>query len=370
MSRSKRENRQEPELTINPWIVSPAFDLLFIANVWWIVLSLPFFALADGTSPVSFWQIYFLTTPHRWLTLILVAADPDRRVGRSRFLLALAVIFGVAICGTHTLTGAFTCLALIDYVWNAWHFASQHGGVLRIYGRKGGGGRPKAETRIMRIFVTYVCLRLAGWTTGWTEDVTAAARILNLLDLAVFLLPIVLLSLELSNQPWKRLGKIVYLTSVLLMYGALLFAVRNGWHRWIIALTPANAAFHAVEYMAIVTFYARRRETQGSAGLFQTMARSWSLVLAVYVVCLGVFAEFAERTSQGMWSDQAITLSEFWVGEICGRPFYTTHTTARFGNCAARKRQRHSGWNYSSLDSITTSLRGVKAIADPGQCIV
>jgi hypothetical protein len=44
------------------------------------------------------------------------------------------------------------------------------------------------------------------------------------------------------------------------------------------------------------------------------MARSWSLVLAVYVVCLGVFAEFAERTTQGIWSEQMITLSELWVG--------------------------------------------------------
>jgi hypothetical protein len=314
VSAPKPANSQQPESTINPWIVSPAFDLLFIANVWWVVLSLPFFVVADGTSPVSFWQIYFLTTPHRWLTLLLVATDPDRRVGKGGFLFALAVIFGLVICGTHALTGAFTCLALIDYIWNAWHFASQHGGVLRIYGRKGGGGRPKAETRIMRIFVTYVCLRLAGWTTGWTEDITAAATFLDLLDLAVFLLPLVLLSMEFSNRPWQRIGKIIYLMSVLLMYGALLLAVRNGWHRWIIALTPANAAFHAVEYMAIVTFYARRRESHGSVSLFQTMARSWSQVLVIYVICLGIFSEFAERTTQGIWSDQAITLSELWVG--------------------------------------------------------
>ena len=166
----------------------------------------------------------------------------------------------------------------------------------------------------MRIFVTYVCLRLAGWTTGWTEDVTAAGRMLDIVDLAVFLLPVILLSMEFSNRPWQRPGKIIYLASVLVMYGALLLAVRNGWHRWIIALTPANAAFHAVEYMAVVTFYARRRETHGSAGLFQTMARSWSLVLIVYVVCLGIFAESAERTTEGIWSGQTITLSELWVG--------------------------------------------------------
>ena len=146
------------------------------------------------------------------------------------------------------------------------------------------------------------------------EDVSAAATFLDFLDLAVFLLPIILLSLEFSNRPWQRIGKIIYLTSVLLMYGALLFAVRNGWHRWIIALTPANAAFHAVEYMGIVTFYARRRESHGSASLFQTMARSWSLVLVIYAICLGIFSEFADRTTQGIWSDQAITLKDLWFG--------------------------------------------------------
>jgi hypothetical protein len=29
---------------------------------------------------------------------------------------------------------------MIDYVWNAWHFGSQHAGGLRMYARKVGGG--------------------------------------------------------------------------------------------------------------------------------------------------------------------------------------------------------------------------------------
>ena len=57
------------------WVVSPAFDLLFIANIGWPLLLLPGMAGRSETV-VDFWQIYFLTLPHRWITLILVAARP------------------------------------------------------------------------------------------------------------------------------------------------------------------------------------------------------------------------------------------------------------------------------------------------------
>ena len=269
--------------------------------------------MTSGDSPLSFWQIYFLTTPHRWLTLFLVASDPDRRGGRGRLFLALAVGFAVIVFATRTFTGAFLCLALVDYVWNAWHFASQHGGILRIYSRKGGGGRPNMERWIMRTFVTYVPLRLAGWTTGWAEIYPAAGSALPLIDLAVLALPLGLLLLEISDRPWERIGKVLYLASVTLMYGALLLAVRNEWRRWMIVLTPANAAFHAVEYMAIVTFYAQRRESRGSRGLFQTAAQNWATVLLAFVVVAGVVAGTADSMT-GVHPVLNISFEQIWVG--------------------------------------------------------
>ena len=66
------------------WLVSPAFDLLFLANLGWLLALVPGYVAAEGTVHIEFWQIYFLTTPHRWITLLLVAADPDRRAGRDR----------------------------------------------------------------------------------------------------------------------------------------------------------------------------------------------------------------------------------------------------------------------------------------------
>lgn len=70
------------------WVVSPAFDLLFLANLAWPLLFLPGLAGRSETA-VDFWQVYFLTLPHRWITPVLVSLDSDRRGGRE---LALAPI--------------------------------------------------------------------------------------------------------------------------------------------------------------------------------------------------------------------------------------------------------------------------------------
>src|SRR5689334_15119936 len=89
------------------WIVAPAFDLLFFANLGWLALLVPGFASADGATPIQFWQIYFLTTPHRWITLILVASDPSRREGRTWLFVVLAVLALIVVWGVWLSTGAF-----------------------------------------------------------------------------------------------------------------------------------------------------------------------------------------------------------------------------------------------------------------------
>jgi hypothetical protein len=294
--------RADPRADHRLWIVSPAFDLLFFANLWWLVAFLPFFVSAERQSTaIDFWQVYFLTAPHRWLTLLLVSTDPDRRQHRTWLFLVLAIAAALIVPGMYTMTGAFTCLALVDYVWNAWHFASQHAGITRIYARKAGGGRPRLETVLIRTFVTYTCLRLAGWTTGWTSDVPQAAAIISIVDLAILALPAWLLALDGLRRPADRSGKLTYLASITFMYGSLLLAVREGNHRLVLALTVASAAYHAVEYLAIVTFYAWRRREHGSDSPFRTMAGHWLEVLAAFAVCVGIIGEYAEREWQQLW---------------------------------------------------------------------
>ena len=286
------------------WIISPAFDLCFIINLWWLLALLPQ-SQAVGISqstPVEFWQIYFLTTPHRWITLFLVAADPDRREGRTGLFVVLAIIAAAVVLGVWIGMQSFSCLILADFIWNAWHFASQHGGILRIYGRMGGGGRPVLERWGFRVFITYTALRTAGWLTGLTEHSATARTTMYTLDYVVLLLPAILVGLELINRPWQRRGKVAYLVSVVTMYTMLLFAIRSGNHYRVIAMSAASAAFHAVEYMAIVTFYAWRRQSTGSqAGLFRRMTHQWLRILAIYMIVLGLISQYTDRNLKELY---------------------------------------------------------------------
>src|SRR5262249_421399 len=117
------------------WIVSPAYDLFFLANIAWLALLLPGLSSRSHTV-LAFWQVYFPPLPHGWLALGLVLAGPDRRGGRGRRLTVVALAAAVVVVGVYLGTGALTCLAVVDYAWNAWHFAAQHAGVLRMYSRK------------------------------------------------------------------------------------------------------------------------------------------------------------------------------------------------------------------------------------------
>src|SRR5215831_6300222 len=138
------------------WLVGPWFDLVFLANLAWPVAVLLYFLRpADDQGPdvLSFFQIYFLSTPHRWITLVLVFCDSERfwkepakfgglaialvllglgLVGVAAFLPEIAGLVGVSV---GAMTSSLVLLMMLDYIWNAWHFAAQHAGIARIYGR-------------------------------------------------------------------------------------------------------------------------------------------------------------------------------------------------------------------------------------------
>ncbi len=280
------------------WIISPRADLLLFANLSWVVLLLA--ALAHPSdSPVEFWVIYYLTVPHRWITLVLVAADPDRRAGSTGSMLAVAGLAAVAVGGVFLGTGELLCLAAIDYVWNAWHFASQHAGVLRIYSRKCGGGWVGLERWGIRLFVTYTALRAAGWTTGWLEADQSVSQGLGWWDLAILTLPIVLLGSQLSQLTVAHTGKLVYLGSVCALYGGFLLSLHYHWAAGVTALATAASMFHAVEYLALVSHYARQRRTIGSDGTFRRLARGWLTFLAVFVLSLGSVGVYLTDPANG-----------------------------------------------------------------------
>lgn len=280
------------------WIVSPAFDLFFLANLGWVLLLVPGFASRSDTA-IDFWQIYFLTLPHRWITLVLVATDPDRREARARRLVVVAALFAVLVAGAFLGTGAFLCLALIDYVWNAWHFGSQHAGVLRMYTRKVGGGFEGLERWGLRVFVVYAALRAAEWATGWLEAAPEYRAWLTVADLAVLVLPAALLITNFVSASRERAGKLAYLTSVCALYSGFVLSLHLGWPGLVVVFAAAASMFHAVEYLAVVTHYARRRESVGSPGRFRALARYWVLFLATYALALGAVGVWASRPDSG-----------------------------------------------------------------------
>jgi hypothetical protein len=284
------------------WIVSPGFDLLFFANLAWLLAWLPWYSSGPGTTHLDYWQLFFITTPHRWITLLLVAADPDRRVDRQRWFGALAVVVFLAVFGVYLYFGTFKCLVIADAVWNGWHFASQHSGITRIYGRKAGGGRRWLDIHALRLFVFLVTLRLLGWSTGWLEADSAGAQALVWFDRVWLAFGAVILAVELIDRPTARPGKVLYVASVVGLYGSLLWAIGHHHVDLVTRLTVAAALFHAVEYLAIVTSYAWRRQQQGSAGLFRQMANRWLIVLALYVLILGLISQYAETSWRELWA--------------------------------------------------------------------
>ena len=187
---SRPDRRTDPT---DGWIVSPAYDLLFIANLGWLLLLLPGMSGRSETI-VDFWQVYFLTVPHRWITLILVVLDPDRRGDQARRLAMIGVAALVLVVGIWLGTEALTCLAVIDFLWNAWHFAAQHAGVLRMYSRTVGGGSELLERHGLRLFITYAALRTAGWATGWLEAGPTTMSWLRTVDLSVLVIPVLLIA--------------------------------------------------------------------------------------------------------------------------------------------------------------------------------
>ncbi len=288
------------------WVVSPAFDLLFLANVLWPLLLLPVllgadgFVLPDGHLQTEFWTIYFITTPHRWITLFVVAADPDRREGHTRLFVGFAVLFAVIVFGVWGFAEELVCLAVLDYLWNSWHFASQHHGVLRMYARKSGGGPDWLERYGLRLFIVYTILRTAGWLIGGVEADAASKWWMNVADLSLVAIPAALLVTNLSGATRARVPKLLYLVSLLGLYCGLLLSLRQDWANGVFVFAAASGLFHAVEYLAVVSHYAGRRRHVGGAGMFREVAKRWVAVLAVYAVALGLIGSWAADPTSGL----------------------------------------------------------------------
>ncbi len=298
---ASNESTETPAAATDPsagrtgWIVSPWFDLLFIANLTWLLALLPVYVSPEGLPYFDdYWVFLYLATPHRWMTVTLAALDPDRRYGRDRLFAVFAVLVAVLAGVVLATTGETRALGLFYSIIIAWHFASQHAGILRMYARKAGGGRRWLETWPPRIFVFYVSIRtITGADTllGFWPSLP-----INFLDWAIFAIPAGMWAVELLDKPWRRIPKIIYMMSFTGMYASTLLAIHFYEQRLAIAMLAVGTVFHSVEYMAIVTHYAWRRRTRGTPGLFQKIAKRWTAVIVWYVAFSGLVFTFAKQS--------------------------------------------------------------------------
>jgi hypothetical protein len=254
-----------------------------------------------GQEGLQFWQIYYVTTPHRWVTLLIVLVD-RKRIGNRQTLFFLIAAAVVALCATVRIaTGALTCLLAIDYLWNAWHFAAQHHGIYRIYERRRQGTAAStgtAEKIVLRGFLLYVIFRVA--TATW-YDLGSLGRVLPFTDWLVILLPLWLLQRNLALGQRGSRGALVYLISVCTLFTALLAAVHFRQPALILSLTLASALVHAIEYLTLVSWSTCQSDRTKASELLAYLAPRWLLVLIVFILILGSSGYFLDRHWLGPW---------------------------------------------------------------------
>jgi hypothetical protein len=280
--------RSEPRS--RSWLIGPWFDLLVLANVVWPVW-VGVMLLGDGfpgSAGLQFWQIYFVTTPHRWITLPVVFLDRDRFRAHRGVFLGVAALVVAACAGVRWTTGGLTCLLAVDYLWNAWHFAAQHHGIYRIYDRQADSARTawlRTEKVLLRGFMLYVIVRIAGGTWAYPDIEVWLARS----DWLVAAIPLGLVMRDVIRWRDRAWGRLAYLTSVCALYLCLLAAVHAQRPGLVLMLTTASALFHATEYLALVGWMVHRRhqERGTSLGLLSWLAPRWGAVLAIFVIVLG-----------------------------------------------------------------------------------
>lgn len=308
------------------WLFGPWVDLFLLANLAWpIIAALAWWGnpLVDG--PLTFVQVYLLSTPHRWITLALVFFDRDRfRQQPGRFigvgigLVALGLV--LAAVGTIWPKAAHSLvpLMMLDFIWNAWHFAAQHAGIARIYGRNAGLVQSDREVEFeksaIRLLILWVFFRLAMYRGQHQPEFSAfslpaLAPMLDWLDPIAFAGIVVVLGKELMRKPfaWSR---VLYIGSVTTLYVAQIIAIRLGSGSWMTALFLAAAVFHAVEYLAIVSWSVRKKNT----GVWKHLVPRLGVSMLVFMTVLMVSNYLLARQSYYLWSLVTLLVSLLHYG--------------------------------------------------------
>jgi hypothetical protein len=303
----------------SPWLFSRAIDSVFVANWWWPLLAVGIAAGGWLRGGLGWWQLYLMSAPHRWITLPLVFGEMDRVRAQWRRFVAVGaglLAFGAALLtiGLRAETGiaALGVFIAVDTLWNAWHFASQAGGISRIYGRSVAPDldRPAVEREKLwfRMFVIWVFVRLAivvGATSGQTHvdlglhDFDQITRWGDFVALG--LAAALLYRIARVSRPGQR-AQLSYAVSFISLYAALLLSVHAHQTELIACFGFGATIFHASEYLAVCSWAASRKRD----GLWSRPASRSIGALVAFIVVVGGMNWLVATWS--MWAWLTVTL--------------------------------------------------------------
>jgi hypothetical protein len=278
----------------------------------------------------------------------MVFLDEERFRQRPAAYMGIAVFFVLFVTAVVLGTGATLLLVAIDYFWNAWHFAAQHSGISRIYGRTAHAGVQSGamlEKVLLRTFILFVIFR-AGATTctvnceGIEHDtltrsaspfvpgideatlqrgVVAFVRFAEgWLDFTLLALPLVLLIRELARFRAASVGSLVYLASVASAYAVMLLAVHFHHASVLLAVALAISLFHATEYLAIVSWAVQKKHAKSTQGFFahlcaathrRRLVSRWVLALLTFIVVMALGAWAIQTQFHNQWAVLTIAVS-------------------------------------------------------------
>jgi hypothetical protein len=264
------------------WIHSPAKDaalaLCWVPFAVAAVMAQPHTHLLAGVLSA----VLLLSLSHQPVTLALVYGDRDRfRAHRTVYLLAPVVAVAAVLAGLRV---SFLIVAVVAGLWNAEHTLMQRYGVTRLYGRKAGDDRGRAEKDMLVSWLAVGAVAAAAnpRTAGELARVSLGdvnrrgiTELVHLRPEAVVLLvPAVVVAAVLTGRwvraeradPGANPAKWLYVAST----GALVLTLCVDP----VAGFAAYVGAHAVEYFVIVRSATARRSAQGEGGAVGMVVRS------------------------------------------------------------------------------------------------
>jgi hypothetical protein len=319
----------------SPWVRGPVWDGFWMLNALWlapIVLWLASGADEPESSPLDL--LYFGFTAlfwlgHRFCSTYLAycteAYRPLLRTQRVRFVV-LPVLITIG-CFAFFLPGDMALpwtraerlvgLAILDYAWVTWHFASQHFGALSLYRSRAGRAACVQTRRFDRLFavlvggaLVFVADFLAGaiayqdqWSDFWFFPawmVSGQDAIRDGATLVLVIVTVAALFAELRTSRWS-LPRVFYIVGIAVMVGIalrprslFLFIVLWTSQHWIVATGLASQTARGEPAP-------RRGLIRGA--LHRLNIRPWAVVLflAVLSVLLLPFFEVEANRQDGVY---------------------------------------------------------------------